>query len=165
MARVLVVVGHLVRWIATVGKSRGLLALAPPPLHSPTTLTYHPTVALMRRRLSCNGAPASAAGYAGVGSRGALPTVAPSSLPTTTTLHQLMLHCPAHQGFPPAHHHYLLPADAGLPCPPRVPLCPPLPFPSWLFCLTHQLLHGVVLKVSFVCIKPFLENVDEGTHH
>ena len=120
LARVLVVVGHLVRWIATVGKSRGLLALAPPPpTAQPTTLTYHPTVALMRRRLSCNGAPASAAGYAGVGSRGALPTVGPSSLPTTTTLPQLMLDCPAHQGFPYAHqefpyaHHiYLLPADA-----------------------------------------------------
>ena len=71
------------------GEISGLVGLGSPPLHSPT-LTYHPTVALMRRRLSCNGAAGRAAGYAGVGSGGALPTVGPSLPTSTTTSYQLM---------------------------------------------------------------------------
>ena len=114
------------------GEISGLVGLGSPPLHSPT-LTYYPTVALMRRRLSCNGAPGRAAGYAGVGSGGALPTVGPSLPTSTTTSYQLM------QG-----------------CPPRVPPpCPPLPFPSCLFCLTHQPVQVVVLKVGLACMQLF----------
>ena len=72
------------------GEISGLVGLGSPPLHSPTLTYYPPTVALMRRRLSCNGAPGRAAGYAGVGSGGALPTVGPSLPTSTTTSYQLM---------------------------------------------------------------------------
>ena len=73
-----------------------------PSTAQPHSNLYYPTVALMRRRLSCNGAPGRAAGYAGVGSGGALPTVGPSLPTSTTTSYQLMQGWPPR--VPPAHH-------------------------------------------------------------